>query len=191
MTFGIKILFFLSTLIYSVLPLNGICQPKKSKASNALLTAIKHYEKYKSVQRQFKYTVVLIDSSKFANSYLFTFCPSNQKFLILPDSDLNETFVKVFPNNVKLLGGHLILWSDGTGNNEKVKQSLRDYSLLDSFYLNFNKKDILLKDLDNINYPTMLIDDRKKIIYYLISKDNGSLIKVLRTKQYDRIDRLR
>jgi len=187
--------FILWTLLtFALISLPGaniMCQDKNHKSEELLSRVIKHYSRYSSIQKKFKYSEVFIDSMKFTGHYLFTFYPSNDKFLILPDSLIDDTFRKVFPNRVKLVKDHLILWNDGTGLKDDITKLLNGKSLIDSFYMKFNPKEVTPENIEKIKYPSMVIDDRKKITYYIISKLDNRLVKVIRTKRYEKIQDLK
>lgn len=186
-----KLWTLLTLVLISLADTNIMAQDKKSKSEEALSRVIKHYSRYSSIQRKFKYSEIFIDSVKFTGHYIFTFYPSNGKFLILPDSLIDDTFRKVFPNRVELVKDHLILWNDGTGLKDDITNLLNSKSLIDSFYVKFNSKEVTPENIDKIKYPSMFMDDRKKITYYVVSKRDNSIVKVIRTKRPEKIEDLK
>ena len=100
---------------------------------------------------------------------------------------INTNKLNLIYNKIQLVGNHPVFWSspNDTSCYDLVIKTMTNYSLIDSFYINYNPKKIY----DDDEYPMIMINDKALVVYYIIRKGDLKIIRKFRTRRYWKINK--
>lgn len=138
----------------------------------AVEKAIKEYSGKGRIIKKYSYSELIIDTSTYSDYFVFQFYPSNQKRVLFEDDFY-------FPNRIDSIGSHKVIWYDKHNSKRiEVIEELSKIRMIDSFY--FKKSLVNYSDLqlDKIDNPTYIIDEKMKpYCVYIMKNDINRVLK--------------
>jgi hypothetical protein len=144
-----------------------------------------YHSRFSHIKQGFAYSELTIDSIKSLNFYVMTFFPSNNKFILLPDSIASNSYHYSVPNRFAKYKNHLVVYNDGHGLDKSVLEFLGKKSLLDSFYILPRPPVKTPEEAESINYPYSDIEEHRKVAYYIVDKHNHKIVRRFATGDYE------
>ena len=168
-------------------------QDKKSDNDILINKTIDKYSRHLFLRAFYPYTIAMIDDYDTDNYMVISYLPVKRNKFIPQYDTANGDKINLIYNRVKVLGNHPVFWSsqNDTSNYDFVVNTMINYNLIDSFYLNYDKNKIYDAD----EYPVIEMNDKAIVVNYIIRRDDWKIIKKFRKRKYwliyDYMDKLK